>query len=142
MSVPSLLRRTLTATLLASLVLGTMVAPTFAGKPSGSTTASNSLQLVIVTSADSTVSWGDQVTFKVTTSYQYPTVSVTCTQNGVKVLGDSRPMYQPNAFNDPGIFTLSSQAWTGGAASCTAALKVQKKSGVSTIATLSFSAAG
>jgi hypothetical protein len=142
MTIRRLLRRTTTATLLAALAVGTIAAPTFAGKPGGGTTTSTALAVVIVTSADSTVSWGDTITFKVSTTYQYPVVSLTCSKGGTVVLGDSRPMYQPNAFNDPGIFTLSSQAWTGGSASCTAALKVQKKSGVTTIATLGFSAAG
>jgi hypothetical protein len=135
------LRRALTATLLASLALGTIAAPTFAGKPGGSTTAS-SLAVVLVTSADATISWGDRITFRVTTTYAYPSVAVTCTQAGITVYGDSRPMYQPNAFDDPGIYTLSSQSWTGGAADCTAYLKVQKKNGIATIATLGFKAAG
>jgi hypothetical protein len=130
------------AGLVASLAVAAVASPVLAGKPSGGSTTSTALRLVMVDASDTTVNHGDRITFAVSSSYAYPVVSVNCTQGGVMVYGDSRPLYQPNAFNDPGIYTLSSLAWTGGAASCTAALRVQKRNGVTTAATLSFGVAG
>lgn len=127
--------------LLALLVVGLVAGTAFAARGGGGkATTGGSLTLVMVSDDDGsgTPNWGEQVTFRVSTSYPYPVVSLTCSQGGGVVYGDSRPMYQPNAFNDPGIFTLSSLGWTGGPADCRAELRVQKKNGVVTAASLSF----
>lgn len=137
----AIIKRTSAAAIFAAIAVTAIAAPVSAGKPGGATATTNSLSVVLVSTNDATINHGDQVTFKVTTTYTYPVVSATCTQNGVVVYGDSHPMYTPNAFNDPGIFVLSSTAWPSGGASCTAALKVQKKTGVTTVATTSFSVA-
>ena len=129
------------AGLAAALTLGAVAAPAFAGKPGGSTT-STALRLSMADPTDAVANHGDRVTFVVTSSYSAPVVSLTCTQGGSVVYGDSRPMYWPNAFNDPGIFTLSSLAWASGAADCTAALRVQKRNGATTVASLKFHVEG
>jgi hypothetical protein len=103
----------------------------------GGTGGSSSLSLVMVTdnNADLQPNWGDTVTFEVTTTSQYPTVTLDCFQNGTQVYSASAGWYStypwPWARNMP----LSSQDWSGGAASCTATL-----SDSATLAELSFTA--
>jgi hypothetical protein len=108
------------------------------GTQSGSTGGS-SLHLVLLNSTDGLPHWGQKVTFSFTTSYATPTASLTCYQNGALVASGSHPMYSPNIWDDPGIFTLSSLAWSSGAADCTATLNGQGKGGKpTTLASLSF----
>jgi len=128
------------AGLAAALALGTIAAPAFAGKPTGGA-SSGGIKVAEVNTADGVVNQGDRVSFTFTGSYSYPAMSLTCNQGGSVVYSDSRPMYWPNPFNDPGIFTLSSLSWTSGSASCTAALKVAKRNGTTTVASLSFAVA-
>ncbi len=103
-------------------LLGLSVAPAFAAKGGGSTITL--VQLAATTSATSGPSYGQTVTFAVSTNRtDQPWVHLDCYQNGSLVSSESHPMYQPNATNDPGTFTLGgSLAWTGGAADCTATL--------------------
>jgi hypothetical protein len=94
--------------------------------------------MFLLDSTDGYAHYGQRVTFAVTTTNPYPVVSVSCSQNGVVVYGDSHPMYQPNPWNDPGIFTLSSLSWTSGAADCTALLKATARNRIVTLASTSF----
>jgi hypothetical protein len=128
------------ATVLLGLVL--VVAPAAfggkggnGGKPSGGG-GSSSLKLA----PEGVPHWGQQVTFTVTTTATTtPIVSVDCTQGGGVVYSSSRPMYWPNLWDDPGIFTLASYAWSGGAADCRASLITQGNNGRPvTLATLGF----
>ena len=103
----------------------------------GGTGGSSSLSLVMVTdnNGDGQPNWGDTVTFDLTTTSQWPTVTLDCFQNGTLVYSASAGWYPsypwPWARNMP----LSSYDWSGGAASCTATLADS-----ATLATLSFTA--
>ena len=129
----------------ASDLAGTGIA--VAGKGGGNATGSggkggknsgSSLTLTLLDSTDGSAHWGQRVTFDVSTSNAYPVVSLYCTQGGTTVYGDSRPMYQPNPFDDPGIFTLSSLSWSSGGADCRADLKGTSHGKVVTLASISF----
>jgi len=96
-----------------------------AGNGKGPTKSSSSLSLVIVSSAGlapaSTVGahYGDTVTFDVsTTATDTPLVQLSCYQNGAMVYSSSANF----AVEPDHGFLLSSNAWTGGAANCTATL--------------------
>jgi hypothetical protein len=129
--------RTITmAGLLALLIAGLASGTTLAARGGGST--SNSVTMVALDSTDGLAYYGRRVTFKVVTSNPYPVVSLTCSQNGTVVYGDSHPMYQPNPWDDQGIFTLASPSWTGGAADCTALLKGTSHGKVVTLASTAF----
>jgi hypothetical protein len=119
--------------LISLLVVGLMAGTAFAGRSGGGT-----INLAMVDAADTVANQGDQVTFNITTSNAYPVASVTCKQGGNVVYGASEPMYWPNIWDSTGVFTLSSIAWSGGAADCTAALKGTSHGKVVTLATTTF----
>lgn len=130
--------------LVALLVVGLMAGTTFAakgggGKPGGgSTTGGLTVVVVTDTNGNGLPNWADQVHFTVSTSNPYPVVSLTCSKDGVVVYGDSHPYYWPNIWDDPGIFTLSSLAWSSGAADCTAVLKGTSHGKVVTLGSTTF----
>jgi hypothetical protein len=117
------------SSMVAILVVGLMAGSVFAGKgggggkgkPGGST---GSLTLVMVADANGNgaPNWNDTITFRVTSSSSSPYVSVRCYQGETLVYGADAGFYDsypwPGARNMP----LSSPAWTGGAASCSATL--------------------
>ncbi len=77
----------------------------------------------MVDPADTVANWGDQITFKITTTATTePNVSVTCKQSGVVVYGAVAGFYDSYPWPWTKIMTLSSQSWTGGSASCVAEL--------------------
>jgi hypothetical protein len=133
------------ATAVLILVLALVVAPAaLAGKgkgakPSGGS-GSSSLSLVLLNSSDGLPHWGQQVTFKVaTTATSRPFVQLACYQGGVQVYSYQAGFFPSYPWST--VYTLSSNAWTGGAASCTAKL-VYTRDGrrVITLATLKFQA--
>jgi hypothetical protein len=135
------------AALIAMLVVGLMAGTAFAGKGGGGKTGGGSgggsLALVMVTDADGTgPSWGDQVTFNVsTTATARPTVRLQCYQGGTLVYTFSAGFFPDYPWTK--VYALSSQSWTGGAADCTASLVYTRSGGrVSTLATLNFAAGG
>jgi hypothetical protein len=134
--------RTLVASgLVAALAVGVIAGPALAGKPGGgSSTSGLAVKMVIDANGNGAPNWGDRITFTFSTGNAYPVISLTCSQNASVVYGDSRPMYWPNAWDDPGIFTLESAAWSGGAASCTALLKGTSKGRIVTLGSLAFAA--
>ena len=124
------------ATLVTALTFGLIAGTTFAGKGGGRTGGGASVTMVPL---DGWANQGDLVTFTVVTSNAYPVVSVTCKQGEAIVYGSSHPMYQPNIWDDPGIFGLVSLAWTSGAADCTATAKGTSSNGkVVTLGSTSF----
>ena len=131
------------ASLVALLVVGLMAGTAFAGKGGGGKPSGGGTAISVVTVTDANANgapnWGDQITFRFTTSNTRPVISLTCAQSGAVVYGDSRPMYQPNIWDDPGIFTLSSMSWTGGAATCTATLKGTSNGKIVTLGSTTFS---
>jgi hypothetical protein len=125
----------LIALLVVGLIAGTALAGKGGGKPPSGGTSNLSL---VVLDEDGVANHGDDVTFTFSTSNAYPIVSVTCSQGGNVVFGDSHPMYHPNIWDDPGIFTLSSLAWTGGAADCRADLKGSSRGKIVTLGSTTF----
>jgi hypothetical protein len=118
-----------------------------AGKPSkpaagGGGGTGSSLTLVLLNSTDGTPHWGQQVTFSVsTTATTQPMVKLECFQAGVRVYHSSAGFYPGYPWPWAQTFTLSSGAWTGGAASCTASLYHWNGRRYVTLKTLSFAAA-
>lgn len=114
------------AGLIALLVIGLIAMPAFAakggggGKGGGSRDA-GSLALVMVDETDTQANHGDVVTFAVsTTATDKPYVNVRCYQDGAFVY-DAWAGFFPGAWFGQ-EFTLSSNAWTDGAADCNARL--------------------
>jgi hypothetical protein len=147
--------RTLRIALFAALVAALVVVPfALAGKGGNGGggggpkpkpgSGSGTLTLVVVSSPynDGLPHWGGQVSFDVsTTSTTEPHVQLQCFQNGTLVYTQVTGYYASYPWPWTQTFTLSSGAWTGGAASCTATGYYLTGSGTSTFATLSFSAA-
>jgi len=86
------------------------------GNSNNATTGSSSLDVDIVNDVfPDGYSWGDTVTFEVfTDATNSPIVDLTCSQNGGIVYSAQWPLLP--------TMTLSSRAWQGGEAQCTATL--------------------
>ena len=144
----SLVRRIGFAAAIAILVLALAPVALAGKKPGGggkggggTSTGSSSLTVAMVTDANQNglPNWGDAITFNVTTSATTePHVDVSCSQGGVVVYGAATGFYASYPWPWTQIMTLSSQSWTGGAASCTATLSAYSGTSVTTLATLSF----
>jgi hypothetical protein len=108
--------------------------------PSG---GSGTLSLVMVSDTGTAgTSWGDTVTFSFQQSATTePHVDLTCSQNGTLVYSATAGFYASYPWPWTTNMSLSSQSWTGGAASCTARLYYFSGSSTTTLATLSFTAA-
>jgi len=72
----------------------------------------------------------------VSSTAAYPSVTLTCYQNGVWVTNQTVGFYPGWAWSQ--VFPLSSWKWTGGAADCDAVLFYQTSKGQQTLATMSF----
>ena len=94
------------------------------GKPGGGTTGGggSSLTHVVVSSPynDGVAHYRGQVTFALNTSATRPYVSLVCRQGGTLVLQGSAGFFDGYPWSN--VFPLSSEAWVGGAADCTATL--------------------
>ncbi len=89
----------------------------------GANSSTSSLALVLLNSTDGSPHWGQQITFTVsTTATTEPHVSLACSQNGVVVYTTETGYYAGYPWPWTQTMTLSSYAWTGGGASCTANL--------------------
>ncbi|HEU5257262.1 MAG TPA: hypothetical protein VFU28_14815 [Vicinamibacterales bacterium] len=84
--------------------------------------------------ADGIISWGDAISFDISTTETWNQVSLVCSQNGSVVLGAVRT---PTASYP---ITLSSQVWQSGAADCVATLDQFNGTKVNTLASVSFAA--
>jgi hypothetical protein len=132
-------RTSVLAAVLAIITATAMVAaaPAMAGKPSRS--SGSSLSLVLLDSTDGQAHWGQRVTFTVsTTATTEPHVSLKCYQSSTLVYSTQTGYYASYPWPSTQIMTLSSGAWTGGAASCTAVLYWFNGSKTVTGSTLSF----
>jgi hypothetical protein len=145
----------LEAGLITALTFGLIAGTAFAAKGGGggggggkhggggNTTNGGSIALVMVADANANgaPNWADTVTFNVsTTATTQPNVDLKCTQNGVVVYGATTGFYADYPWPWTQNMTLSSSAWGGGAASCTARLYAFAGSGTTTLATLGFTA--
>jgi hypothetical protein len=138
-------RRIAHAAILA-LVAALAVAPAALGgkpsKPAGGGGSGSSLTLVLLNSTDGIPHWGQQVTFKVsTTATTKPLVKLQCFQGGTLVYTSSAGFYPGYPWPWAQTFTLSTAAWTGGAASCTASLYYYNGRRYMTLKALSFGVA-
>jgi hypothetical protein len=123
--------------------------PAFAAKGGGSGggkggggSSSSTMALVLVSSAynDGYPHYDDTITWKVsTTATDKPYVSVSCSQNGSVVYTTQAGYYDGYAWPWTQNMTLASNAWTGGAADCSARLYSASNSGsTTTLATTTF----
>jgi len=127
--------------LVASLAL---VPAAFAGKPTGGSGGSGgtiSLVMKYDANGDGLPNVMDKITFAVsTTATTKPWVTVTCDQGGTQVYKASNGIFA-TSLNQ--IFTLGSNSWTSGAASCTAYLQnwssYSKRGTITNLASMSFS---
>src|SRR2546428_11160291 len=104
-----------------SLVPASLPAAAKGGRHNASTTDSN-FALVVLDSTDGVAHWGHQVTFPVsTTATTEPHVSLKCSQSGVLVYATQTGYFAGYLWPWPHAMTLSSVAWTGGAADSCAA---------------------
>jgi len=135
----------------ALLTVGVASAPAFAakggsGKPTGGSSSGSSLSLqtplVYDANGDGLPNWGDTVTFNVsTTATSAPYVDLTCSQSGTLVYSATSGFFDGYMWPWTKNMTLSSQSWTGGAASCTATLYYFGSRGKEVVlSTLSFQA--
>ena len=85
--------------------------------------------------------WGDTVTFDVsTTESTEPHVDLTCSQNGVVVYGATTGYFATYPWPWTQFMTLSSSAWRGGAADCTAELYYFSGRRISVLGSIDFTA--
>jgi len=111
------------------------------GNSGGGGNHSSSLALVVLDPDDGGANHGEQVTFEVsTTATDKPYVSVSCYQDGTLVYSASAGFYEGYAWPWTQVFTLSSNAWSGGAADCRASLDYWDGRGMRSLASLSFTA--
>jgi hypothetical protein len=143
MRIRSVLKHTAQAlvegSLIALLVVGLMAGSVFAGKPTGgggtgggghtkpggggSTGGSISVVLVSDVNHDGAPNYGDVITYDVTKAgVAYPYITTTCVQNGVNVLTAFAGYYPEYMWQGARTFTLSSDVWGPGSATCTAVL--------------------
>jgi hypothetical protein len=144
----------LEASLVTALTFLLVAGTAFAGKPStsgggggkhggGGTGGSGTLTLRMVSDANGNgaANWGDTIRFDVSTSATTePHVAVTCKQGGTVVYSANTGYYASYPWPWTQDMGLSSQMWTGGAASCTAVLQAYSGTNVSNLGSLSFTA--
>jgi hypothetical protein len=113
------------------------------GKPGGGsgTRGSLAVAMVIDNNTDGVPSFGDTVTFTVsTTATAYPWVTLRCNQNGTLVSQESNGIFATSLSRD---FTLGpTSLWPSGAATCTATLEnwdsYSKNGSITVLASTSF----
>jgi hypothetical protein len=130
---------------IAALVLSLALVPAaFAGKPTGGSGGSGgTISLVLVQDANGNglPNVGDKVTFAVSTpATTQPWVTLQCYVGGTMVYKASNGIFA-TSLNQ--VFTLGSNSWTSGAASCTAYLQnwssYSKRGSITNLASMSFS---
>jgi len=137
------MRRFIVAAIVVAGLTGIIAGPASAAKGSGSTSSSSTLSLVVLNSSDGLPHWNGQVTFNVsTTATDQPFVQLDCYQGTAHVYWASAGFFDSYPWQWARDFTLRSDYWTGGAASCTAKLYYVTSNGRSrTLATLGFDVA-
>jgi hypothetical protein len=137
-------RRIAHAAKIAALVLALALVPAALaakGHGGGGTSGGSSSisQPVMVTDTGTPgLSWGDTVTFNVsTTATTTPFVNLLCYQNGVQVASGMKGFWD-GSIDVNWNFGLSSPTWKSGAADCVASLTMQTKRGWAQLASTSF----
>ena len=120
--------------LIALIVVGLLAGTAFAGGRGGAgggggkggkTVPGGTLAVQMVTDADGdgAVTFGDTVTYDVSkVTVTNPYITTTCTQDGTMVLSTWAGWYDGYMWPAARNIRLSSDLWTGGAASCTGVL--------------------
>jgi hypothetical protein len=131
-------RRIAHAAQIGALLLALALVPAaLAAKGGGANGSGSSLSLVVIDSNDGLPHWSNHVTFKVSTTTSWPSVTLTCYQNGAPVLTQTAGFWPDYTWGQ--IYALNNGTWTGGAADCTATLYAQSSHGKSsTLASMSF----
>jgi hypothetical protein len=111
-------------------------APAFAGGKGTVASSGNSLSVVNVSVPGATPSYGQTITFKVTSTSSSPYVQLNCSQNSVVVYQHQAGFYA--GYPWPNTYVLSSNYWTSGSANCTATLEHNGHNRVVVDATLAF----
>ena len=128
---------------LTSLLAFATIGAARAAKGGRTSSTGSSLSLVLLNSTDGSAHYGQQVTFKVsTTATDQPFVELDCYQSGDWVYWASAGFFPSYPWQWAQDFTLRSDHWTGGAAQCSARLYYVAGNGrTRTLATLDFDAA-
>jgi hypothetical protein len=119
-------------------------APHNSGGKGGKYTGTLTLQMVADQNGDGLPNWNDTITFNETTNYTDsggagPWINASCHQNGVLVWSYTFGYGTAYPWPDSRNVSLSTGAWTSGAADCTAQLVYSAGNGrYPTITTLSF----
>jgi hypothetical protein len=129
----------------AAMMTFAATAPALAAKGGGGgkppTGSTSTLKLVPLNSSDDLPHYGQQVTFDVSsTATTEPHVSLSCYQGGTLVYGSQTGYYASYPWPWTQTMTLASNAWTGGAADCTARLYYINITKTVTLSTLNFHA--
>ena len=83
------------------------------------------------------LSFGDTVTFNVSTTAPYPSVQLACYRNGALIFDQIAGFFPGYMWSKN--YTLQSNSWSSGGANCTATLYYTTKNGTNTtLATLRF----
>jgi hypothetical protein len=133
----------LEASLITALTFGLIAGSAFAGKGSrggSGATGGGTISLaplVVDADGDGAPSFGDTVTFNLSTSASQPYVNLLCSQGGVQVYNSWRG-YFAGSLDSNWNFVLGSGGWTSGAADCTAWLGVYTKRGFQRMNSTSF----
>lgn len=146
------MRRTIVMTLLATSLLVLLPSQALAarggergGGKGGKDTSSVTLDVVMVDDADAdgVPDHGDTISFAFEQSETTePHLELICTQGGVVVYGATTGYSADYPWPWTREMTLSSQAWSGGAANCTAELYYYGSRKTVTLGTLSFTVDG
>jgi hypothetical protein len=108
-------------------------------KTSQTATGASGLSLVLLNSNDNQANWGEKVTFNVSTNAtDYPFVGLNCYKSSTWVLSTSAGYFPSYPWPSTQDITLRSNAWTGGAADCTATLYSVDGGNETVLDTLSF----
>jgi hypothetical protein len=138
------MRPILTTLTAAAAALAVTAAPAAGAARGGGTkpSSTSTVSLVVLTGDDAAPNWGEQVSFDVsTTATTQPHLNLACSQNGTTVYTATTGYYAGYPWPWTQTMTLSSGAWTGGAANCVATVYMLTPKGNKTLATLSFTVA-
>ncbi|HEY3335568.1 MAG TPA: hypothetical protein VGK16_10080 [Candidatus Limnocylindrales bacterium] len=124
-SLLALLEGLLIASMLVVLVAGTTLAARGGGGKKGNTVSGGSFTVAMVIDANGngSANWADTITYDVSkVTVANPYITTNCVQNGTTVLTTWAGWYSGYLWPAARNIKLSSDAWTGGAATCTAVL--------------------
>jgi hypothetical protein len=132
-------RHTTIAGVLAVVLIASATAAAAAGKSGGTSSVALHRYVQTTGAARSAPSFGEQVTFDVSTSRtDRPWVLNECFQGGVLVSAEKHGFFDGYLFGE--VYTLGpTDRWTGGSADCTAKLLSEDHNKTQVLATTSYS---